>query len=166
MARLLFAIVIVTAAFLQATLIPALGALDVLPSLVLVLLLLWAALRGVPEGLIWVFAVGLLLDVLAMDRLGTNGLALLPVALLAGAARRRFFHSGMLVPLLLVFVATLLHALLLSILRSVGEAGVALPPGAILRIGALQALLNALLVPPLYVVAGWVNRWSADLEKA
>ena len=166
MARLLFAIVIVSAALLQATLIPAVGTLDVLPSLVLVLLLLWAALRGVAEGLIWVFAVGLLLDGLAIDHLGTNGLALLPVALLAGPARRRFFHSGMLVPLLLVFLATLLHALLLSSLRSIGDAGLALAPGAIFRIGALQALLNALLVPPLYLVAGWVNRWSSDLEKA
>lgn len=164
MARILFALLVISAAFAQVTILPATAPLRVLPSLVLVLLLLWAALRGVVEGMAWVFAIGLLLDLLAMDAIGTNGLALLPVALMAGPARRRFFQSGMVLPLALVVVATLTHALLLGILRAIGHDEIALQPGAILRIGFLQALLNALLVPPLYVVASWMNRWV--LERA
>lgn len=164
MARILFALLVISAAFAQVTILPATAPLRVLPSLVLVLLLLWAALRGVVEGMAWVFAIGLLLDMLAMDAIGTNGLALLPVALMAGPARRRFFQSGMVLPLALVVVATLTHALLLGILRAIGHDEIALQPGAILRIGFLQALLNALLVPPLYVVASWMNRWV--LERA
>jgi rod shape-determining protein MreD len=166
MARIVFALLVVNVAFAQATLLPAAGLSEVLPNPVLVLLLLWAALRGVVEGMAWVFGVGLLLDALALNALGTAGLALLPVALLAGPARRRFFHSGMVLPLALVVVATLAHALLLSLLRSVGHPEVALAPGAVLRVGFLQALLNALLVPPLYLVASRMDRWVTELERA
>ena len=160
MARLVFALIITTAAFAQATVVPATFPLRVMPELVLVLLLIWAALRGLVEGMVWVFAVGLLLDLLALDSFGTNGLALLPVALLAGPARRRFFHSGMILPLGLVVAGTLVHALLLGILRAVGHDEVALAPGAILRIGALQAMMNVVLVPPLYLIASWADRWG------
>ena len=163
-ARPLFALLLVTAALAQATILPALGPIAVLPNLVLVLLLLWSALRGIAEGLVWIFGIGALLDLLALDPIGTNALALLPVALLAGPARRRFFHSGMILPLLLAMLATVAHAVLLTFLRGMADASVAIPAAAIARLTFLQALLNALLVPPLYLVAGWTNRWA--LEKA
>ena len=159
-ARPLFALLLATAALTQATILPALAPVGVLPNLVLVLLLVWSALRGTGEGLLWVFGAGVLLDVLAMDPLGTNGLALLVVALLAGPARRRFFHSGMVFPLLLALLATVVHALALSLLRGLGDGGAALPAAAVARLTFLQALLNALLVPPLYLIAGWVDRWT------
>jgi rod shape-determining protein MreD len=164
MARALFALLLVTAALAQATILPALGPIAVLPNLVLVLLLVWSALRGVAEGLAWVFTVGVLMDLLALDPLGCNGLALLPVALLAGPARRRFFHSGMVFPLLLAMLATVAHALVLAVLRGMDDGGALLPAAAVARLTFLQALLNALLVPPLYVVAGWMDR--SMLEKA
>lgn len=161
MARPLFALLLVTAALSQATILPALAPVGILPNLVLVLLLVWIALRGLGEGLLWVFGAGVLLDLLAMDALGTNGLALLVVALLAGPARRRFFHSGMVFPLLLAMLATLAHAVALSLLRGVGD-GAALPAEALARLTFLQALLNALLVPPLYLIAGWMDRWMVE----
>jgi len=154
MTRLLFALFVATAALSQGTLLPELGLLEVLPNLVLVLLLVWSALRGIAEGLLWVFGAGLLLDLLAMDPLGTNGLALLIVAVLGGGpGRRRFFHSGMIFPIVLAVVATVAHAALLGALRDGGVAP---------RLVALQALLNALLVPPLYLVAGWMDRWMVE----
>ena len=63
MGRLLFAILIVTALFFQATIWQEVGPLAVLPDLVMVLLLVWSAMRGVPEGLFWAFGLGLLIDV-------------------------------------------------------------------------------------------------------
>ena len=164
MARPLFALLLAAAALAQATILPALGPIGVLPNLVLVLLLVWSALRGLGEGLLWVFGTGLLLDVLAMDPLGTNGLALLVAALLAGPARRRFFHSGMIFPLLLTMLATVAHALALTLLRGLDDGGTMLPVDAVARLAFLQALLNALLVPPLYLVAGWMDR--SLVEKA
>lgn len=162
MARPIFALLLVVAALVQATVLPALVPFGVMPNLVLVLLLVWVALRGVAEGLIWVLGAGLLLDALAMDAIGTNGLALLPVVLAAGMARRRFFHSGMIVPLLLAVVATICHGLILTLVRSL-DAGGGLPPlTGVIRLTFLQSLLNAVLVPPLYLVASRVNRWEPE----
>jgi rod shape-determining protein MreD len=162
MARPVFAVLVLVAALVQATVLPALVPFGVMPNLVLVLLLVWVALRGVVEGLLWVLGAGLLLDALAMDALGTNGLALLPVVLAAGLARRRFFHSSMIVPLALAVVATIAHGLILTVLRGL-EAGWAMPPlAAVLQLTFLQALLNAVLVPPLYLVASRINRWEPE----
>ena len=157
MGRLLFALLVGTAAFAQAAVLPALGVGQVRPDLTLTLLLVWSAARGVGEGILWVFGLGLLLDLLALDPLGTNGLALLPVALLGGPARRRLFQSGLVFPILLAVVATVMHGLALALLRAALGAG-AEPVGATLRVVALQALFNAVLVPPCYLVAGWLDR--------
>lgn len=162
MARPIFALLLLVAALVQATVLPALLPFGVMPNLVLVLLLVWVALRGVAEGLIWVLATGLLLDALAMDAIGTNGLALLPVALAAGLARRRFFHSGMIVPLILAVAATICHGLILTVLRGL-ESGGGMPAlAAVFRLTLLQSLLNAVLVPPLYFVASRLNRWEPE----
>ncbi|MDP9365609.1 MAG: rod shape-determining protein MreD [Chloroflexota bacterium] len=161
MSRVVFAVVLLVAALAQAALLPGLGPLGVLPNLVLVLLLVWCALRGSAEGLLWVFGAGVLLDLLALDPIGTNGLALLPVAALAAPARRRFFHSGMIVPLSLAMVATVAHAAVLTGLRALGD-GAAPPAAAMAQTVVLQALLNALLVPPLYLVAGWMDRLTPE----
>ena len=45
------------------------------------------------------FGIGILLDTLALDPLGANALALLPVVLLGGCPVERFFHSGLIVPI-------------------------------------------------------------------
>ncbi|MDQ3044119.1 MAG: rod shape-determining protein MreD [Chloroflexota bacterium] len=152
MARVVFALMIGSAAIAQATIIPALNPIVIAPNFVLVLLLVWSALQGTIEGLVWLIGVGPLLDLLAMDRLGTNGLALLVVVLLAGPARRRFFHSVMIFPIFLVLIATLGHAMVLLVLRGGGFGPVVI----------LQALLHALLVPPLYLLAGWMDRWVLE----
>ena len=156
MARIFFALCMLSAALVQATILPSLDLLEVLPDVTLVLLLVWSALRGTPEGLIWAFTFGMFIDILALDPLGTNGLALLGVALLGGLSRRRFFHSTLIVPIALAVVATIVHALVLLLFRS-GE-GAGLPISSVFRLIFLQALLNSICVPPLYVVAGWMER--------
>jgi rod shape-determining protein MreD len=156
MARLFFALCLLSAALVQATILPSLDLLEVLPDVTLVLLLVWSALRGAPEGLIWAFGFGMFIDILALDPLGTNGLALMGVALLGGLSRRRFFHSTLIVPIALAVVATIVHALVLLLFRS-GE-GAGLPISSVFRLIFLQALLNSICVPPLYVVAGWMER--------
>lgn len=152
MARSLFGLLILVIALSQATLVPQWNPLLVSPNLVLVALLVWCALRGTAEGLIWVFGTGLMLDVLSMDRFGTNGLALLIVAVVAGPARRRLFHSGLIFPILLVLLATFVHAFVLNTLRG----------GAVGTMTVLQALLHALLIPPIYFVVRRMDRWVLE----
>lgn len=162
MVQFFFGVALIASALAQATVLPALGPIGILPNLVLVLLLIWSAWRGTREGLLWVFGVGIMLDLLALDALGTNGLALVVTALLAGPARRRFFQSGMVVPLLLTMLATVVHGVVLMVIRGYGSDGALDASTAILRLISLQALLNALLVPPLYVIASWTNRWAPE----
>jgi rod shape-determining protein MreD len=158
MARFFFALILISAALIQATILPSLQVLAVLPDATVVLLLSWSALRGVPEGLAWAFGLGLFLDALAVDPFGANGLALLGVALMGGVARRRLFHSSLVVPVVVAVAATILHALVLLLIRS-GE-GAGLPFAAFFRVVLLQALLNSIFVPPLYLIAGLMDRWA------
>jgi rod shape-determining protein MreD len=156
MARFLFALILIMTAIAQATVLPAANLLAVQPDATLVLLLAWSALRGVPEGLIWAFGLGLVLDVLCLDPLGANALALLGVVLLGGVARRRFFQNTLVVPILVAVVATMLHAIVLLLIRSSEEN--ALPISSAIHFVFLQALLNSIFVPPLYLIAGMMDR--------
>lgn len=151
MARIVFALLIFASALVQATILPELNPLQVQPNLVLVLLLIWTAQHGMGEGMLWAATVGFLLDLLAMDTLGTNGLALLVVVLLGGAARRRFFHSGPMLPMVLTLVAAFVSPFLVLLLREVVGAA-SLSPALAVRLIVPQALLAMMLVPPLYFV--------------
>jgi len=156
MARITFAAVIMLALFAQIAVMPSIEPFRVLPNVPLVLLLVWSSIRGVREGLVWAFALGLLYDILALDPLGSNGLAFLGVALLGGLAARRFFSSKLVFPIALAIVATMLHGFIMLIVRN-AEGG-STPIGSIIRPVFSQALLNAILVPPCYWIAGFVGR--------
>jgi rod shape-determining protein MreD len=161
MTRPVFGLLLVAAALLQTALLPRWQVIAVVPGLVVVLLFAWGAYRGLPEALIWAFAAGLLLDILGLDRLGTNALALLPVALLGGLSRGRFFQSGLIFPMVLAIVATFAYvAVLLGLRGLVGEGGSV--DQAIGRITVLQALLNALLVPIVFGLVGWLQRLEPE----
>ena len=157
MARPLFGLLLLIAAFIQAAVLPFVLPIEVAPSLVLVLIFLWSLRRGVGDAVVWAFGVGILLDLLALDPLGLNGLALLPAVLLGPLARRRFFQSGLVVPILVVGVVTVVAGLALIGLRG-AVGGSAVPVAAALRVIVPQALLNALLLPPLYLIVSWLDR--------
>lgn len=161
MSRPVFAALLIVAALLQTALLPRWQILAVTPGLVVVLILGWSAYRGVPETLAWVLAAGLLLDILGLDTLGANAMALLPVALLGGLARGRFFHSALVFPMVLAMAATFAYvAVLLGLRGLLGEGS-----GAAQALGAmtlLQALMNAVLVPPVFGCLGWLQRTEPE----
>lgn len=142
MARLIFGIVLFFMLFAQATIAPKLNPLAVSPDFVLLMLFFVAAHRGIREGLAWLFIIGIAADIVALDPLGTNGLALLPAVMFAGPARERILQSNVLIPLALVIIITIAHGVLLSLLRGV------MPDITTL----LQALMHAILVPFIYFV--------------
>lgn len=161
MTRPVFGLLLLAAALLQTAILPRWQLLAVIPGLVLVLLLGWSAYRGVAEGLAWVFVAGFMLDVLGLDRLGLNALALLPVALIGGLARGRFFHSALVYPMLLALAATFVYVgALLGLRGLLGEGGDATQ--MLGRVTLLQALLNALLVPPVFGLLGWLQRMEPE----
>jgi rod shape-determining protein MreD len=157
MARALFGLLLIAGAFAQAAALPVLLPIESTPNLVLLLIFLWSLRRGIGEAIFWTFGAGILLDLLALDPLGLNGLALLPTVLLAPLGRRRFFQSGLVVPILVAGVATVVSGLLLLFLRS-AIVGPVVPMSAAARVVVPQAALNALLVPLFYLVTGWLSR--------
>ena len=90
------------------------------------------------ESLLWVFVLGIVLDVLAIDPMGANGLALVPLVVLSHPLRIRPWQFNMTSVMLLVFLGTFIHGALLAILRGV-------TPG-IIDLG-LQAVMHVLIVP-------------------
>ena len=62
MAPLVLAISLVFFALLQATIFPSSELIGIFPDVTLVIILVWSAVRGVRDGLIWAFLVGILLD--------------------------------------------------------------------------------------------------------
>jgi len=143
MSRILFGLLLVSVALIQATILPRVNPFPVYPDLVLVFLFVWSASRSVRESLFWVFFTGILLDVLALDSFGTNALSLAIVVLLAGLARQRVLHANILIPIALVAVSTVVHAVVLAALRADVPAGWFIP---------LQALVHVLLMPLIYFV--------------
>lgn len=143
MARLLFGLLIVATALMQATLLPRINPFHYTIDLVLVFLFLWAANRSIREALLWVFFVGVFLDVLSLDAFGTNTFSLIIVVLLAGLVHQRVLQANVLIPMVLVAVATVVHGVLLYLLRGESPLTLVIP---------LQAVAHMVLVPVIYLV--------------
>jgi len=156
-ARVSFALLLALTALLQATFLPAAGLVAIFPDFALILLLLWSASRGMVEGMTWALGLGIWLDLLTLDRLGTHGLSLLVVAVIGGLAGRRLFHSGVVLPIVTVAAATLAAGLVsIVVTRFGGDAAGGL---AMMRPIVATAFLNALLVPVAWFVLLVVDRW-------
>lgn len=156
MGRLLFALLLLTAALLQATLLQAIDGVEVVPNIALVLLLVWSASHSIEEGLIWAFALGLWFDMLTLDPLGIHAIPLMLVALAGAAVRGRFFRSGAILPIAAVVGVTIgagLMMMALDFLR--GERA---PFLGQMRILLVMAFLNALFVPLIYLVVLIIER--------
>jgi rod shape-determining protein MreD len=155
--RAIFAATLIVFALLQTTVLPMARFLGIMPDLLLVGLLLWSATREPTEGLVWTFGVGLFLDLLTMSPLGSAALVLLPVTIVGWFSRHRFFQSGVLFPMLMAMVATFAHGLAQTLLAPLigGHMNVV----ALVQLSTLGALLNSLMVPPLYLFVQLLNRW-------
>jgi rod shape-determining protein MreD len=157
MPRIIFAILLVLMALIQTTVLPMGHFIGLTPDLVLVSVLLWSATREPREGLVWAFGIGLFLDLLTLSPLGSTALALLPVAVTGWLSRSRFFQSGLLFPLLMAMAATLVHGIALLMLAPLTGSHLNIVAAA--RLATLGALLNAVVVPPLYLIVQLLDRW-------
>ncbi len=156
MIRLLFALLLITIAIAQSTVLASIGWLGIAPNVVLVLVLVMSTRYGVREGIVWAFGAGLMLDLLALEPLGSNGLALLPVALVGALAQRPMLQSGLLLTMLMVLVATVAHFSVASVIDTLTGGGYSF--GISIRLGLVTAFLNSLVVPPLYGLVVLLDR--------
>jgi rod shape-determining protein MreD len=155
--RAIFATLLMFFALLQTTVLRMGPFSGIVPDLLLVSLLLWCAGREPGEGLVWTFGIGLFLDLLMMSPFGSAALVLVPVTITAWFSRSPFFQSGLLFPMLMAMVATFCHGLAQTLLAPL--LGGHMNFVALVQLSTLGALLNSLMVPPLYLVVQLLNRW-------
>ena len=140
-------------AILQATVLPHLAIWGVFPDLPLLVVIGWSLVRGKREGLIWGFIAGVTVDLLSGAPFGAATLPMMAVGLLAGMGQATVFGAHAALPMLAMFLATLVYDLLfLSIVYISGQDVMWLD--AFMRIILPSAALNALLMP----IAFWGMR--------
>lgn len=103
------------------------------------------------------FGLGIWLDLITMDTLGTHVLTLLPVAVIGALASWRLLRSGMMLPILAVIAATIAAAFVDTVLTTLS--GNVPEPFAATRLAIATALLNAVLVPFAWGFTLVIDRW-------
>ncbi len=102
-------------ALIQSTVMPHLSIWGVHPELILMVVTSWSILSGAEEGMLWALIGGVLLDLISAGQFGLHTLALLVVGFLSGLGERTVFRSDLLMPLLIIPLATLVYELLLLV---------------------------------------------------
>ncbi len=148
MIRLVFGLFLFALVFAQATFIPRMNPFPITPDIALVVLFFWMARRSLRESLAWVFVVGMVMDVLAMDPLGIHALSMLPLVALAYPLTMRPWQFHLFSMTALVLLGSLVQGALLSLFRGNG-----LP----MDIG-IQAVVQTLLVPLVFLGYRIVSR--------
>jgi rod shape-determining protein MreD len=178
--------VVIVLAIVQATLLPALPLLGVVPALWLVAVVAWGLFRGMREGLLVAFVGGLFIDLFSTAPLGVSSLSLMLAVASVTLLQRYLPRNQTFVPALLMALATVLfwfiYLLLLRLIMpgiiggqeflGVGELragtarnsvlsdisrGYALT-APVLRLIVQSAVIHALLMVPLYWLITTVDR--------
>jgi rod shape-determining protein MreD len=144
-------------ALIQTVLLSRINLWGARPELMLLVVLIWAVVRGVDEGLVWGFIGGLVVDLLSGAPMGVTVLALLSVVFLAGQPWGQGLSSQVAQLLLPALVGVVVyHLVLLLVLAWTGHAvdwGFAL-----LRVAGPSALLNTMLAPFVRQPLAWLER--------
>lgn len=110
-------ILFVISLILQSTVFSHLTVAGVKPDLVLVFLIFYALLHGPLEGALMGLVGGLLQDLLFGQYLGMNTLAKLVVGYIFGVLEKKIYKENVLIPMVAVFLGTLLNETVLYFLR-------------------------------------------------
>jgi rod shape-determining protein MreD len=149
--------VLVMVAILQSTVAPRVTFLGVFADLPLLVVVSWGLLKGPREGLLWGFIGGFAVDLFSGAPFGSATLALMAVGLLAGLSATTAARGHFVLPLVAVFVGTVLYDLLfLLIVRFSGATVTWLE--SFYRIVLPSALLNAALALVVYTGMRWLYR--------
>lgn len=153
---------LVIGAVLQTTIMPHVAIWGVFGDLPLLLVVSWSLLRGAREGVIWGFIGGLAVDVLSGAPFGAATLSLVAVALLSGLGQVTVFRTHIALPLVVMFLSTLLYDLIFLLVVRISGQTVAWVE-SLLRIILPSAVLNAVLTPIVFSMMRWsYTRFSRE----
>lgn len=132
---------------LQSAVLPHLTLGGILPQLAIVIVLVWAQLRGAYEGLLWAFIAGFFLDLFSAGPMGATALTLMVAILLIGRLQRILPENPFLLPILFSGLGFAVYFILYVVLGRVTGYGFTWRTLASLP---QIALFHALLGLPLY----------------
>lgn len=148
--------ILALAAILESTVLPDLALLRGRVDLVLLLTLSWTLAGDGQGGAFWGFVGGLWLGLLSGGPLGLASFALVLIAYLASQSEGRVWRSNVLLPLASALLGSAAYHLILA-------AGLALGGEAVdweilaRQILLPSALLNAILILPIYAMTRWLR---------
>jgi rod shape-determining protein MreD len=102
---------------IQASLLARVRIFGAQPDLLLVTVVCWSLIAGITQGLVVAFVGGILLDLVSGLPVGASSLALMPVCFLSSLGRSSVYHNNLWLPVLLVALATPLHAWIILLTR-------------------------------------------------
>lgn len=143
------AIAILAAFVLQTTLAPHLRIAGVQPDFLLIVVVTYGFVEGPVVGSVAGFFAGLLQDILLMTTLGLNALSKSIVGYLSGMVEQNIFSENFVLPMLAMFVTTVLNeSIFLALRATLGESIAPIVSGRSIVLPA--AIYNAALAGMLY----------------
>jgi rod shape-determining protein MreD len=136
-------------AIVQTSFVPYFTLWGVFADLPVLIVVSWGLLAGAREGALWGFIAGVATDVLSGAPFGAGTLALMSASLLSGLGEANVSRAQFALPLVIMFLATVLYNLVfLFIVRVTGQQVLWLE--SLLHIVLPSAALNMILVPLVY----------------
>lgn len=150
-------LILAGAVVVQGTLLSRIRLLGASPNLLVAVIVAWSLVRGVTDGLLWGFAAGLGVDLVAGMPVGASSLALMPTSFLGSLGRSSVYAGNLLLPVIITALATPIHGWILLLIRQLQGVSVdwlEVSLRVILPELLLNAALTLLVYPLLRLVAG------------
>jgi rod shape-determining protein MreD len=147
---------LVTVAILQSTLVSHFRVWGVFADLPLLLVVSWALLRGPREGFVWGFIAGVAVDLFSGAPFGAATFGLMAAGFLSGLGQSTVFRSQLLLPLLVMLLATIVYDILFLLVVWISGYSVSWLD-SLFRLVLPSAVLNAMLTPAVFLIMRWLN---------
>lgn len=142
----------------QATILPRLPILGVVPQLGLLVAVAWGLSRDISEGAIWGFAAGFFFDLFSISPLGASALAIMTSVVAITLIHERLPSSRFFLPVGLSALAMLIYLLVYSSILAVLGRSVSIEiASSWLSVILLHGLLILPVYWPIYQVEQFLN---------
>jgi len=162
MRQLILSIAVILGVVIQATW---LGSLHlpghVTPDLILIMTISYGLLKGSDDGLVFGLCAGLFLDLIAGGLIGIKTISKLAAGFAAGFMEKNIFKDNLLVPIIAVFIGTIVFESFSIIMYIAFKANLNFFTIFIARIIPL-AFINALIAPIIYYFLLRLERFLAE----
>ena len=150
--------ILILAAILNATVMAQFRIGNGAPDLVFLLVVSWALLVDLRDGLFWAVVGGLMQDVFSIAPLGTSALGLVLVVFGADVAFGQISRRNLLIPPVVALVGTVIYHLGSLFVLQMVDVSVPLQRG-LLYVTLPTVVYNALLIIPVFRFVGQIHFW-------